>query len=273
MRSAISTIFIGVALVLSYAITAAFGHNTALEARANPNTSQLQDLLAGNQRFRNYINFLHPGLFKHLSTGQHPGVLYLGCVDSRVSEGTVFDALPGTIFATRNIANQFHSDDISALSTLAYGVNHLDSVQHILVMGHYGCGGVSAAITSANQTTVTSDVLPRAAPPDAQETPGDAAIDQWIEPITQIYLTSNRSEIVALRKENAGKSPIPAPALTNPGFRALVEENVKASVANIVADPTISTRENQDLAIYVHGWVYDIANGKITDLKVDVGPL
>lgn len=303
MLSHIAPIFIAAIFVFSHGFTVAFGHDlngTVLKARATSNSSwpELQDLLDGNQRFRDRINAEHPGLFKELSTGQHPGVLYLGCVDSRVSDGGVFDSLPGQIFATRNIANQFHSEDVSALSTVAYGVKHL-GVKHILVMGHYGCGGVSAAITSAHTTKEKRGFFEpfqgynvhrpdltgsrqRLQDPQASQQPedtGEAAINTWIEPVIELYLSSNRSEIVALREANAGKTTVDAPDVTDLGFRALIEENVKVSVANLVAEPTIASRGNFSNAkreeaeqIYVHGWVYDVANGEITNLNITQGP-
>jgi carbonic anhydrase len=225
------------------------------------NTS-LDILAAGNQAFRTNIAQTDPGLLEQLTiNGQHPPFMYFGCSDSRVSEGTVFDALPGTLFTERNIANQFLPNDNNVKSVLGYGVATL-GVTHIIVMGHYGCGGVGLAITS-----------PPSPPIDA----ATAAVQNWVAPIRELYLTSNRSEIVQLRNQNQQLKSVPEPDVNDPGYRALVEENVKINVGRIVDASIIRNQfylvSNENGApVFIHGFVYDIATGVVSNLGISVGP-
>jgi len=96
--------------------------------------------------------------------------------DSRVSEGTVFGAAPGSLFTERNIANRFVSNDINSVSVLSYGVNVL-GVSHVIVMGHYGCGGVGASVLAR---------------PPGEESYANGAVQNWIEPIRHLFQTSTR---------------------------------------------------------------------------------
>ncbi|KAF4562986.1 hypothetical protein EYR40_007298 [Pleurotus pulmonarius] len=135
--------------------------------------------------------------------------MFLGCSDSRVSEGTIFHSLPGELFAERNIANQFRESD-----------------------------------TNACVCTFQSSLC------------------------TAVLTGANRPEIVQLREENRRKEPVPTPELHEPGFRALVEENVKVNVERILKAARSVHESGKD--VYVHGWVYDMENGKILDLDVSV---
>ncbi|KDQ21708.1 hypothetical protein BOTBODRAFT_40399 [Botryobasidium botryosum FD-172 SS1] len=237
------------------------------DVSAAASAPEITALLQGNQRFRTKTD---PNLLSNLAkNGQKPDFLFIGCSDSRVSEGTIFDAQPGTLFGERNIANQFSSGDPNANSILSYAVTEL-GVKHVLVVGHTGCGGVAASIAS-----------PPTPPLDA----AGQSIQTWINPIRELYHTSNRTEIVALRNANAGHSHVDAPGIDDPGFRALIEENVKKSV-NSIASGTIITdhwkaytsghhrraEAGPLVPVFIHGWVYDIAKGTIKDLKVSQGP-
>ncbi|EAU89669.2 carbonic anhydrase [Coprinopsis cinerea okayama7 len=187
---------------------------------AKANESDFDILYQGNQDFR----ATHADSIKKLSTGQAPKFLFLGCSDSRVPEGTVFNAKPGTFFAERNIANLFEQQDNNVKAIVSYGVEHLH-VKHIIVMGHYGCGGVQAAIAS---------------PPPLPWDEATTSIQTWIKPIRKLYQTSNRREIVELRERNEGEEEVAGPPTHDPGFRALVEENVKSTVSNIVRSKIIA---------------------------------
>ncbi|KAK0192688.1 carbonic anhydrase [Armillaria mellea] len=189
--------------------------------------------------------------------------MFVGCSDSRVSEGTVFNANPGTLFTERNIANQFMAEDANAQSVIAYAVSELH-VQHIIVMGHYGCGGVAAAI---------------ATPPEGPLDAANTAVQNWIAPIRALYQNSTR---YPEERKCWPHSP--------PGFRALVEENVKVSVQAITTSTVIQdvpvcltdwlysyfaalAQGGETLVqVFIHGWVYDIANGEIQNLGISVGP-
>lgn len=238
---------------------------------AHETPGDLELLLMGNKVFRDNIAITDPGLLQRLADeGQSPPFMFLGCSDSRVSEDTIFNAKPGMVFAAQNIANQFLGADTAVQSVLAYAVASL-GVKHIIVMGHYGCGGVAAAI---------------APPPEAPVDAANGAVQNWIESIRVIFRTSDRPEIVELRNNITDHVDI-----NNPGFRALIEENVKASVHRIAENSVItnhyallkssgagnSTAKRSGTktpihAVFIHGWVYNIVNGEIHDLGVSVGP-
>lgn len=243
---------------------------------------EINVLIEGNQRFRDSVaSSGNPNVLQEQTdAGQSPGFLFLGCSDSRVSEGTIFNAAPGTLFTERNIANRFVSNDINSVSVLSYAVTEL-GVSHVIVMGHYGCGGVGASI------------LPR--PTDNSSYAGEA-VQNWIEPIRNLFQTSPRPEIVTLREFNAANNVTEEPEFEDPGYRALVEENIKDSVCNIANDPVMqahwdafnieqqggnSTAARKKRSggeggplkpVFVHGFVYDISNGQISDLGISVGP-
>jgi len=241
----------------------------ARRSTGNPE-SELQSLYEGNLQFKTNENNTDPGLLKTLATqGQKPPFLFLGCADSRVSEGTIFNAKPGTLFVERNIANQFHGNDLNSAAVVSYGVTAL-GVQHIIVMGHYGCGGVAAAIQNR---------------PSAPLDPDTVAVQSWIDPIREVLQTSTRPELVTLRESLVNQTSISAPSYQDPGFRALVEENVKANVQNIATGTTFQNhnaalkkrnyRRSGKVAlvdVFIHGWVFDIETGTISDLGVTVGP-
>ncbi|KAF5321608.1 hypothetical protein D9619_002027 [Psilocybe cf. subviscida] len=246
------------------------------ESQMNAQT-ELQWLEDGNKHFKDHINILHTGLFENTAAQpQRPPFLIIGCADSRASEATVFSMLPGTVFASRNIANQFHSSDTSTYSTLAYAVAGMN-VNHVIVLGHYGCGGIEAAMKS-----------PCPMPIDAAQ----GVVEAWVEPIRELIRNSDRSEIQLLRGEYAaGRVPIDI-IIHQAAFRPLVEENVRASVVRIAAssvivnhfarlrDPTNSKVHQgfcaeppvEPTPVFIHGWVYDFADGNVYDLDVSVGP-
>ncbi|KAJ8482837.1 hypothetical protein ONZ45_g14812 [Pleurotus djamor] len=207
---------------------------------------------------------------KESAVTQHPSFMFLGCSDSRVSEGNIFNTQPGVIFAGRNVAAQYVEEDdneyertldcitpacadpVPRNSVLLYAIHHLN-VAHIIVMGHYGCGGVAAAISSTMKKKA-----------DAKD-----SIDRWIWPIRELYLNSKREEIVALRNTHKKRSTAPSPPddpVYNAGYRALVEENVKANVDRIVKSKAAKGTHNPKVQIY--GWVYDVATLDISDLEV-----
>ncbi|KAJ2933076.1 hypothetical protein H1R20_g4048, partial [Candolleomyces eurysporus] len=228
------------------------------DAATTYDASDFDVLFQGNQDFRNDVD---PQLLKDLAEhGQEPPFLFIGCSDSRVSEGTVFNAEPGTLFTQRNIANRFSREDLNARSAVAYGVEDLH-VKHIIVMGHYGCGGVAASVAS---------------PPNQPWDEATTAVQQWIAPIRTVYQTSEREEVVAMRNANQGQTNVPAPKLHDPGFRALVEENVKNTVQALATDTIVVesylNATGKSHPFYIHGWVYDIENGQVKDLGVSVGP-
>ncbi|KAL4256938.1 Carbonic anhydrase [Pleurotus pulmonarius] len=271
-------------LVLIVSLSVALAHPLAFHKQARDAVpgiqtreipSEFQALFDGNQQFRTSIaSSQQPNLLKTLTDeGQAPPFMFLGCSDSRVSEGTVFSAKPGTLFSQRNIANQFHHTDANTHSVYSYAIAEL-KVKHVIIMGHYGCGGVAAAI---------------ATPPKAPIDAANGAVQNWIAPIREIFATSTRPEIVELRERIKGQEEVEEPEPQEPGFRALVEENVKAGVRAMVADSVLSNHyaalagngtehitgrsvEGPLADVFVHGLVYDIENGEIRDLGISVGP-
>jgi len=135
----------------------------------------------------------------------------------------MFSAPPGALFSQRNIANQFKPNDNNAISVLSYGVQSL-GVGHIIVMGHYGCGGVRAAM------------LPK---PNTTNDFSGHSVQSWINPIRHTYWNSSRPEICLYREANKNKTTVDPPAIDNPAFRALVEENVKETVFNVAISPSM----------------------------------
>jgi carbonic anhydrase len=233
-------------------------------------------LAKGNQDFISAVaGSPDPSLLQNLTTnGEHPPYLFLGCSDSRVSEGTIFSAAPGALFTQRNFGNQFQPADNNAVSVLSYGVQSL-GVEHIIVMGHYGCSAVGAAM------------LPR---PDTTNDPSGCSVQSWIDPIRSNYLNSTRPEIVSYRQANENSTNVDPPKFDDPAFRALVEENVKGSVFNIVnstqmqqhwnayiaqngtsTNTTTSTRRSINSTVplkpvYVYGFVYDMSTGYVINI-------
>ncbi|KAF8889467.1 carbonic anhydrase [Mucidula mucida] len=216
-------------------------------------------LYDGHESFIEEMDTEHPGMFEEQTVnGQHPAFVVLACSDSRVAPETVFDTLPGTIFSERSIANQFREDDLNSHSIISYSVEHLDS-QHIVVMGHYGCGGVAAAIAS---------------PPPEPLNSFDEAIQEWIEPIRELYSSSDREEIVEYREEHSSSESMSSPEILEPAFRALVEENVKQNVLNLAGSDQINEfwGNSTNAPVFIYGLVYDIENGNVFNLNVSMGP-
>ncbi|KIM36906.1 hypothetical protein M413DRAFT_31303 [Hebeloma cylindrosporum] len=233
---------------------------------------------------------LSPGLLASLAIeGQKPPFMLVDCSDSRVNEQEIFSARPGTMFTAGNIANRFDENDINSNAVLSFAVETL-KVKHVVVMGHYGCGGVAESMKSLQQP------IP----------PTEVAVQGWIRPIRDIYQTSTRPEIVAHRERHKLEPLRTLPGLHDPAFRALVEENVKSNVqkiansaviqnhySNVVTTngsapaydasddvssplfPPVITKRTTGTPIteiFIHGWVYDVETGKVSDLGVSVGP-
>ncbi|KAM6503011.1 Carbonic anhydrase [Amanita muscaria] len=232
----------------------------------------LENIYNGNQAFRDTMTQNHPGLLETLAKEQQPPFMMLCCADSRISEQVIFNTQLGTMFTTRNIANLFTEDDNAVSSVLAFSVGTV-KVKHVVVMGHYGCAGVAGAMTPAPSPPLDT---------------GADAIQKWISPVREVFATSKRSEIAAYREKLASHRDLsPITDFQHPAFRALVEENVKASVKRIANSAFIHntyskfpiqqivTKAAADSAaepVYIHGWVYDMEGGRVYDLGVSVGP-
>ncbi|KAJ6603137.1 carbonic anhydrase-domain-containing protein [Mycena sp. CBHHK59/15] len=162
--------------------------------------------------------------------------MILECADNRVTAGTILHATLGTIFGHHNLGNLYSQNDTNANAALVYGVEEL-GVKHIIVMGHYGCPTVGTALMG-NSTAVSKSKKKSGEEPNSTHNHSAPEVDAWIQPIRQLYLSSNRTEIVALRDNKTALTEVPD--ASNLGFRALVEENVKASVARIRKDSILA---------------------------------
>ncbi|KAJ3970918.1 carbonic anhydrase [Lentinula raphanica] len=213
-------------------------------------------LLAGNRHWVKFMHETHPHFFPG-PPSQTPHTLWIGCGDSRVPETTITEALPGEIFVNRNLGNQVRYDDESLMATLSYAVEELltDFAQIVIVCGHTECGAVSASYRAretadAGRTPIT---IPHQRP--------DAPLNRFLAP-----LTSSIRNLV----EWLGISSVPE----REALPLLIRENVRAQVDNLsrteVVQNAWKTRPiGQELLI--HGWVYDIRTGFITEL-VTYGP-
>jgi carbonic anhydrase len=169
--------------------------------------------------------------FKDLSKGQTPPLLWIGCSDSRVPANEIIGAKPGEVFVHRNIANMVVHSDMNMLSVLDYAVNVL-KVKHVIVCGHYGCGGVKAAMSN--------DSI--------------GIIDNWIRHIKDVY-RFHQDELNAIEDEKKR-------------FDSFVDFNVVEQVLNLAKTSIVQSAWERGQNLHVHGWVYDIKDGLIKDLDI-----
>lgn len=174
---------------------------------------------------------LAPDYFTKLATGQSPEILYIGCSDSRVTAEDLMGLGPGEVFVHRNIANMVINLDISAASVIQYAVEVL-KVNHVVICGHYQCGGVKAAMDSTDLGT----------------------LNPWLRNIRDVYRL-HQEELDAI-EEDAER------------YKKLVELNVREQCVNAIKSaPVQKSMRERDLE--VHGWVFDISTGKLIDLELD----
>jgi carbonic anhydrase len=214
----------------------------------------LQQLHDGNQKFRDSLT---QGT---TVVQQDPGFMIIGCTDSRISPSALFNAPAGSIITHTNIGNLYSSKDPSVTAAVSYAVE-ASQIQHIIVLGHYGCKGAQTAITVPQKL--------------------NKSIRSWIKPMVELYSTSRRLEIVQLRDSRKPHREHPngikdAPPSKDPGFRALVEENVKRSVRELRNNSLLAkayTRPSTNkFDVFVHGFVLDETTGEVIDLSVSFGP-
>ena len=174
-----------------------------------------------------------PNYFLDLAKGQTPPLLWIGCSDSRVPANEIIGAKPGEVFVHRNIANMVVHSDMNMLSVLDYAVNVL-KVKHVIVCGHYGCGGIKAAMGN--------DSI--------------GIIDNWIRHIKDVYRLHNTYLDSILDEDDR--------------FKAFVELNVKEQVFDLAKTSIVQSawRNGQDLTL--HGWCYGVNSGFVNDLNVNI---
>ncbi len=189
-------------------------------------------LLENNKKWVAEQLAIDPGYFDRLSKGQAPEYLWIGCSDSRVPANTITGTDPGEMFVHRNIANMVVHSDMNMLSVLSYAVEVL-KVKHIIVCGHYGCGGVLAAM--GNQQV--------------------GLIDNWLRHIKDVY-RYHHDELDAINDDVARG-------------RRFVEVNVMEQVHDLGKTSIVQNAWKKEQPLHLHGWVYDINDGIIKDLGVN----
>jgi carbonic anhydrase len=172
-----------------------------------------------------------PDFFNRLASNQDPAFLFIGCADSRVPANEIMGLSPGEVFVHRNVANLVVNTDINAQSVIEYAVSQLD-VEHIIVCGHYGCGGVAAAMQ--------------------QEDLG--LLNGWLREIRDVYRLY-KQELNAIEDQDAR-------------YRRLVELNVQEQSVNVIKTAAVQKTYLSTGHPRVHGWVYDISNGLLRDLEI-----
>jgi carbonic anhydrase len=169
--------------------------------------------------------------FDNLGKGQSPELLYIGCSDSRVTAEDLMGLGPGEAFIHRNIANMVSGIDLSSMSVVEYAVVHL-KVKHIVVCGHYACGGVKAAMQSADLGILNS----------------------WLRNIRDVYRI-HKTELNAITDEEKK-------------YDRLVELNVQEQCVNLIKTAAVQ-KASRERGLKVHGWVFDVHTGRLIDLKID----
>jgi carbonic anhydrase len=193
----------------------------------------VDNLIENNRLWAADKTFRDPDFFSRLVRQHNPEYLWIGCSDSRVPANEIVDLDPGELFVHRNVANLAPPQDANYLSVLQYAVNVL-KVKHVLVVGHYGCGGVKAAIESTDH----------------------GLIDHWLSPIRDVAHDHRHA----------------LDACVTPSERVdlLCELNVRSQVRNVATNPIVLNAWRQGQPVAIHGWVYSIANGLIKDLSVSI---
>lgn len=174
-----------------------------------------------------------PDFFKRLERQQAPEYLWIGCADSRVPANEIVGLDPGELFVHRNVANLAPPQDANYLSVLQFAVDVL-KVKHVIVVGHYGCGGVAAAVDGVRR----------------------GLVDHWLHPIREVY-QDNRAALDAIAEERAR-------------LNRLCELNVMRQVRNVASDVFVQEAWARGQQLSVHGWVYALSDGLVNDLNVTV---
>jgi carbonic anhydrase len=189
----------------------------------------LEDCFAENRKWAKTAVTKDPEFFQRLESLQNPDLLWIGCSDSRLPPNEIIGRKPGELFVHRNVANLVEHTDVNCLSVLQYAIDVLQ-VKHVIVCGHYGCGGIHAAM--ANKPL--------------------GLIDNWLRHIRDVHL-SNRDELAAI------EDPV---ARTD----RLAELNVEAQVANVCHTTIVQDAWGRGQSVTIHGWIYSLRDGLLRDL-------
>ncbi|MCM2316960.1 MAG: carbonate dehydratase [Thermoanaerobaculia bacterium] len=193
----------------------------------------LQELFDNNRAWADRVRAAAPDFFEQLALQQQPEYLWIGCADSRVPANEIVGMLPGEIFVHRNVANIVVHTDFNCLSVLQFAVDLL-KVKHVIVCGHYGCGGIAAALENSNL----------------------GLIDNWLRNVRDVHrLNAAELERIESRAERVDR---------------LCELNVAAQVANVCDTTIVRAAWARGQELSVHGWIYALRDGLLRDLGVCV---
>lgn len=198
--------------------------------------SGVGDLLANNAQWARRKTERDPQFFERLCEIQRPEFLWIGCADSRVPANEIVGLAPGELFVHRNVANLVSPDDVNCVAVVQYAIEVL-AVRHIIVCGHYGCGGVQAALTGGLH----------------------GAIDRWLQGLREIR-SANGIELEGLADPMAR-------------WRRLCELNIEAQVRSAARIPAVREAWLAGRALAIHGWIYDLRDGLLRDLGVGIDGL
>lgn len=192
---------------------------------------KIQDVFENNKKWIEAKLKVDPNFLDKISQDQNPEFLYIGCSDSRVTAEDMMGAGPGEVFVHRNVANMVVSTDLNVMTVLNYAVNQL-KVNHIVVCGHYGCGGIKAALEQRDL----------------------GILNPWLRNIRDVYRL--HKDELGLVTDDAEKT------------KRLVELNVQEQCINVIKTAAVQ-KASVERNLKVHGWVFDIHTGKLIDLKID----
>jgi carbonic anhydrase len=188
-----------------------------------------QDLLEENRRWAGERTAADAGYFQRLSTLQAPEYLWIGCSDSRVPANVITGLEPGEVFVHRNVANIVYPADLNCMSVLQFAVETL-RVRHIIVCGHYGCGGVRAVLDGSHS----------------------GLVEHWLAPVRDLF-RQHGGDLAALADDEAR-------------LNRVCELNVAAQVESLCHSPPVQAAWQRGQALTVHGWIYGLSNGLLRDL-------
>jgi carbonic anhydrase len=193
--------------------------------------SKYDEVFENNRRWVEESTKKDPDFFRRLATSQDPDFLFIGCSDSRVPANQIMGLDPGQVFVHRNVANLVVGTDINAQSVIEYAVGTLD-VEHIVVCGHYGCGGVAAAMQPADL----------------------GLLNGWLREIRDVY-RMYQDELDGIEDQDAR-------------YRRLIELNIQEQCVNLIKTAVVQKTYLRTGHPRVHGWVYDVSNGLLRDLEI-----
>ncbi len=194
---------------------------------------KIRQLIANNKEWAARMREQDPDFFNNLVNQQSPEYMWIGCSDSRVPANQITGMAPGEVFVHRNVANQVIQTDFNCLSVLQYAVDEL-KIKHILVVGHYGCGGVRAATESCTH----------------------GLVDHWLFPIKDIYREHQKElEVIADETDRLNR---------------LCELNVIEQVRNLAKTTIVQQAWDRGQELSLHGWVYSLEDGIVRDMEVTV---